>query len=298
MVPLEPHRRAEGLLSLESYMAAKDPFAVKGLQLLVDGAEPDRLREVLEVEITAMKRVSRQRPASGNPPAATRRRRHPGRRDRPHPRDGKPLRSDQAGRGIAVAFVATIYGVGAANLIFLPIAASCWPCIAQLITHARDVRRWPGRHRQRRQSTRIIESRLLLFGAGDATLQPAAQDIIAAIARVLLYTDFPLVVEGHTDNSPVSGRLVSNWALSALRAAAVTGVFADQGILSTRLTASGLADQRPVADNTSEEGRARNRRVSIRIETFSNEPAQSGGQPATGPVEVPEGSLGSSFPRL
>ncbi|MBP6096078.1 MAG: OmpA family protein [Methyloversatilis sp.] len=137
-----------------------------------------------------------------------------------------------------------------------------------------------------------------LFGAGEATLQPAAQDIIAAIARVLLYTDFPLVVEGHTDNSPVSGRLVSNWALSALRAAAVTGVFADQGILATRLTAAGLADQRPVADNTSEEGRARNRRVSIRIETFSNEPVQPGVQPATGPVEVPEGSLGSSFPRL
>lgn len=137
-----------------------------------------------------------------------------------------------------------------------------------------------------------------LFGAGEATLQPAAQEIIAAIARVLLYTDFPLVVEGHTDNSPVSGRLVSNWALSALRAAAVTGVFADQGILATRLTAAGLAGQRPVADNTSEEGRARNRRVSIRIETFSNQPAQPGGLPATGPVEVPEGSLGSSFPRL
>jgi len=137
-----------------------------------------------------------------------------------------------------------------------------------------------------------------LFGAGEATLQPAARDIIAAIARVLLYTDFPLVVEGHTDNSPVSGRLVSNWALSALRAAAVTAVFADQGILATRLTAAGLADQRPVAENASEEGRARNRRVSIRIETFSNEPARPGEQPVSGPREVPEGSLGSSFPRL
>jgi chemotaxis protein MotB len=54
----------------------------------------------------------------------------------------------------------------------------------------------------------------------------------------------------------------------------------------------------PVADNTSEEGRARNRRVSIRIETFSNDRSVVPGKASQGPVEVPEGSLGSSFPRL
>ena len=44
-----------------------------------------------------------------------------------------------------------------------------------------------------------------LFGPGESVLEPAAQDIIGAIARVLLYTDFPLVIEGHTDNVPVGG---------------------------------------------------------------------------------------------
>ena len=137
-----------------------------------------------------------------------------------------------------------------------------------------------------------------LFGSGDAVLEPAAQDIIAAIARVLLYTDFPLVVEGHTDNVPASGRLGSNWELSAVRAAVVTRVFADQGILPTRLTAAGLADQRPLADNATDEGRAKNRRVSVRIETYPTDRVVAPGQAPAEPVGVPEGSLGSSFPRL
>jgi len=137
-----------------------------------------------------------------------------------------------------------------------------------------------------------------LFGVGEASLEPAARDIIVAISHVMLYSDFPLVIEGHTDNSASRGRVGSNWELSALRAAVVTHVFAEQGIIPARLTASGLADQRPLADNSTEEGRAKNRRVSIRIETYSTERTAAPGKPASGPVEVPEGSLGSSFPRL
>lgn len=137
-----------------------------------------------------------------------------------------------------------------------------------------------------------------LFDRGAATLEPAARDIVAAIAGVLIYTDFPLVIEGHTDNVPASGHGMSNWALSALRAAAVTQVFEEQGIIPARLTASGLADQRPVASNDTEEGRARNRRVSIRIETYSNDRVEPAGKLQQAPAEVPEGSLGSSFPRF
>lgn len=139
-----------------------------------------------------------------------------------------------------------------------------------------------------------------LFGSGEAALRPAARDIIAAIAGVLLYTDFPLVVEGHTDNVPASGALQSNWALSALRAASVVQVFQERGILAARLTAAGLADQRPVAGNDTEEDRARNRRVSIRIETYPQDrPSQLPVERQDGaPASVPEGALGSSFPRL
>lgn len=134
-----------------------------------------------------------------------------------------------------------------------------------------------------------------LFGVGEATVAPQARPILQAIAQVLIYTDFPLVIEGHTDNQPVSGRLGSNWELSALRAATVARVMAEDGILPARLTASGFGEQRPLADNTTPEGRARNRRVSLRIEAPSmekrNEPV------ATGTAnQDTSGGFSSSFP--
>ena len=116
--------RREGLLALESVInVLKDDFARKGLQLLVDGAEPERLREVLEVEIGTyeqeMKLAARIWEAAGGY----------------SPTIGilgavmglihvMENLSDPSklGAGIAVAFVATIYGVGLANLVFLPIA--------------------------------------------------------------------------------------------------------------------------------------------------------------------------------
>jgi chemotaxis protein MotB len=59
----------------------------------------------------------------------------------------------------------------------------------------------------------------------------------------------------------------SNWELSGMRASAVVRLFIDQGVDPRRLTATGYADQRPVDDNASPEGRSRNRRVAITIES-------------------------------
>jgi chemotaxis protein MotA len=116
--------RREGLLALENVMSQlKDEFARKGLQLLVDGAEPERLREVMEVEINTYEdemRLSAKiwEAAGGYSPTIG--------------ILGAVLGlihvmenlSDPSklGAGIAVAFVATIYGVGLANLVFLPMA--------------------------------------------------------------------------------------------------------------------------------------------------------------------------------
>jgi len=127
--------RKEGLLALEAQIdLLSDPFARKGLQLLVDGAEPERLREVLEVEIAAyetqMKLSARVWESAGGYA----------------PTIGilgavmglihvMENLSDPAklGSGIAVAFVATIYGVGSANLLFLPIAKKLLASIGRLI---------------------------------------------------------------------------------------------------------------------------------------------------------------------
>lgn len=128
--------RKEGLLALEAQIAAiHDPFIRKGLQLLVDGAEPERLRDVLEVEIDAyaaqMKLAARIWESAGGY----------------SPTIGilgavmglihvMENLSDPSklGAGIAVAFVATIYGVGAANLIFLPVAKKLLANISRLVT--------------------------------------------------------------------------------------------------------------------------------------------------------------------
>ena len=127
--------RREGLLALENYIPAlKDDFARKGLQLLVDGAEPDRIRELLEVEINTFEDEWRQSAkiwdsAGGYSPTIG--------------IIGAVMGlihvmenlSDptKLGAGIAVAFVATIYGVGLANLIFLPIAGKLKYYITRLV---------------------------------------------------------------------------------------------------------------------------------------------------------------------
>jgi chemotaxis protein MotB len=108
----------------------------------------------------------------------------------------------------------------------------------------------------------------VLFDSGDAQLDPRAVAALQAVAQILAPTEFPIVVEGHTDNTPIStAQFPSNWELSVVRAARVVRLFIDAGVAPQRVTASGYGDQRPVADNDSPEGRARNRRVSVLIDS-------------------------------
>jgi len=108
----------------------------------------------------------------------------------------------------------------------------------------------------------------ILFSPGQALLQPALVKAMSAIAEVLAPTDFPITIEGHTDNVPIkTPQFPSNWELSAVRATTVLRLFADSGVAPERLTAIGYADTRPVEPNVLVDGRARNRRVSILIDS-------------------------------
>ena len=119
----------------------------------------------------------------------------------------------------------------------------------------------------------------VLFSAGQARLQSASISALGAIAQVLALTDFPITIEGHTDNVPIStAQFPSNWELSALRATTVLRLFNDSGVGAERLTAIGYGETRPVETNTTSEGRARNRRVAILID--SNRPEE--------PTELPD----------
>ena len=116
--------RRGGLLSLEPIlMEMDDPFMKKGLQLLVDGAEPGKLREAMEVEMNAYEEHYRMaakvwESAGGYSPTIGILGAVMG---LIHVMENLSDPS-KLGGGIAVAFVATIYGVGTANLFFLPIA--------------------------------------------------------------------------------------------------------------------------------------------------------------------------------
>lgn len=120
----------------------------------------------------------------------------------------------------------------------------------------------------------------ILFPLGQARLQPASGSALLAIAQVLSSSDFPITIEGHTDNSPIATpQFPSNWELSAMRATTVLRLFNDGGVGSERLTAIGYGETRPIETNTTPEGRARNRRVSILID--SNRPEE--------PTEIAQG---------
>ncbi len=108
----------------------------------------------------------------------------------------------------------------------------------------------------------------ILFSPGQALLQPPLIKAMRAIADVLVPTEFPITIEGHTDNVPIkTPQFPSNWELSAVRATTVLRLFADSGVAAERLTAIGYADTRPVEPNLLADGRARNRRVTIMIDS-------------------------------
>jgi outer membrane protein OmpA-like peptidoglycan-associated protein len=99
------------------------------------------------------------------------------------------------------------------------------------------------------------------FDTGKATIQADSGKILREIVKLLQENaDLKLRVEGHTDNQ---GNAAANQALSERRAQAVVTWVAGHGISAGRLTAKGLGQTQPVGDNSSEEGRAKNRRVEL-----------------------------------
>ena len=104
------------------------------------------------------------------------------------------------------------------------------------------------------------------YDPGSAELRPEARKLVREAAALVLEWGARVKVEGHTDNLPLSSsRFESNWELSASRATAVVREFLAAGVPGTRLEAIAHADTQPVAENFSEEGRGRNRRVEILV---------------------------------
>ncbi|MGB5211090.1 MAG: flagellar motor protein MotD [Gammaproteobacteria bacterium] len=106
----------------------------------------------------------------------------------------------------------------------------------------------------------------ILFPSGSATMAPDAVPVLEQIADILKPFPNPIRVEGHTDTQPISTReFPSNWELSAARAASVVHLYTRRGIEPTRMVVTGLGEYRPATENSSAEGRNRNRRVVLII---------------------------------
>ncbi len=108
----------------------------------------------------------------------------------------------------------------------------------------------------------------LLFPSGSATINPKGKEALGTLANVLNQNmDINVNVEGHTDSIPIRQRYEDNLALSVARSTAITRILSnDYKVAPERITASGRSQYEPVADNSTPEGRARNRRTEIILE--------------------------------
>ena len=108
----------------------------------------------------------------------------------------------------------------------------------------------------------------MLYKSGSYEISDRAGETLSKIAKIILdYKDYDVLIEGNTDDVPINRpNIRNNWDLSALRASSVVQALQNSyGVDPKRLTVGGRGEYNPVAENTSEEGKARNRRTQIII---------------------------------
>ncbi|ADL13139.1 flagellar motor protein MotB [Acetohalobium arabaticum] len=122
----------------------------------------------------------------------------------------------------------------------------------------------------------------VLFDIGRATIKEDAYSILDKISGIISEVPNQIMVEGHTDNLPISNsRFPSNWELSTARATEVVKYFIEENsITPAKLSAAGYSKYKPVKPNDSPENRALNRRVDVILlkREFSEASRQKGGK--------------------
>lgn len=122
---------------------------------------------------------------------------------------------------------------------------------------------------QLRDGLRVNVAQDILFDSGSAAVDENGTEVLQRVATQLKKSSYQILVIGHTDNKPIGPALVkqypTNWELAGARAASVVRLFAHSGLRTKRLLAVSMAEVEPVASNATPEGRARNRRIEIRL---------------------------------
>jgi chemotaxis protein MotB len=110
----------------------------------------------------------------------------------------------------------------------------------------------------------------MLFGSGEDQLKPAGVDALKRVGSILKdYPEYAVEVDGHTDNWPIRSslkkRFPTNKELSEARAVNGVTALSEGGVSADAIRSAGYADTEPVAPNTTDEGRQKNRRVEVRV---------------------------------
>jgi len=106
----------------------------------------------------------------------------------------------------------------------------------------------------------------MLYKSGSYEISPTANETLAKVAKIITdYKDYDVLIEGNTDNVPISQKNIrNNWDLSALRASSVVQALQNEhGVDPKRLTAGGRGEYNPIATNATEDGKSKNRRTQI-----------------------------------
>jgi len=192
--------------------------------------------------------------------------------------------------GLAGAGVGALVGGGKGALVGGAVGAAAGAGAGALIGNYMDkqekaLKQVKGANVQRQGDQLVVKfNSAILFDTGKSKLKPASKKDLTEFAKVLKeYKDTDLVIEGHTDNK---GKKAKNQKLSLDRAKSVIALLEAQGVEAKRMTPQGYADDRPVAANDTEAGRAQNRRVQIQI-TANQQLAQQAAAPASQPQPAP-----------
>ncbi len=122
---------------------------------------------------------------------------------------------------------------------------------------------------QLRDGIRVQMAQDVLFATGSASLGDDGRKVIERVSDELAAAPYEILVEGNSDDTPIRGALAerypSNWELAAARAARVVRLLQENGVDGAKLAAVSFGQERPVASNETDEGRAQNRRIDIRL---------------------------------
>lgn len=122
---------------------------------------------------------------------------------------------------------------------------------------------------QLKEGLRVNVADEVLFASGSATLDSTGRKVLVKVAKQLASLEHRVEVQGHTDNIPIRGSLTrtfpTNWELAAARAARVARLLQEQGVHGDRLIVASFAEFKPLAPNSTADGRAMNRRIEIRL---------------------------------